>query len=56
MARATTEIKELNSRCARLSLETVRQRMSKIYGRQYLRALLKYKVTADEAGASRLRV
>ena len=34
--------------------------MSKICGRQYLRALLKYEVkyevTADEAGGSRLRV
>ena len=56
MTRATAEIKQLDSRCARLSLETVRQRMSKICGRQYLRALLKYEVTADEAGGSRLRV
>ena len=56
MTRATAEIKQLDSRCARLSLETVRQRVSKICGRQYLRALLKYEVTADEAGGSRLRV
>ena len=56
MARGTTEIKELDSRCARLSLETMRHWIKKICGRQYLRALLKYEVTADEAGASRLRV
>ena len=56
MARATAEIQELDSACARLSLEAVRQRMKKICARQYLRKLLQYEVTADEAGGSRLRV
>ena len=56
MARATTEIQELDADCARLSLEAVRKRMKKICARQYLRKLLEYEVTAGEAGGSRLRV
>ena len=56
MARATAAIQELDSDCARLSLEAVRQRMKKICDRQYLRKLLQYEVTADDAGGSRLRV
>jgi len=56
MARATTAIQELDSDCARLSLEAVQQRMKKICDRQYLRKLLQYEVTADEVGGSRLRV
>ena len=55
MARATAEIQDFDSACARLSLEAVRQRMKQICARQYLRKLLQYEVTADEAGGSRLR-
>jgi hypothetical protein len=40
MARASAEIEDLLARCPRLGVETVRQRMRKIRGRQYLRALL----------------
>lgn len=56
MARATTEIQELDADCARLSPEAVRQRMKKICARQYLRKVLEYEVTAGEAGGSRLRI
>lgn len=56
MARATAEIDDLLARCPRLGVETVRQRMQKIRGRQYLRALLHYEVTASATGGSSLRV
>lgn len=56
MERVTTEIINLNPRCSGLSPEAVRKQMKKICNRQYLRALLQYEVTADEAGGSRLRV
>ena len=55
MARATAEIQELDSDCVRLSLEAVRRRMKTICARQYLRKLLQYEATVDEAGGSRLR-
>jgi len=42
MARATAAIQELDSDCARLSLEAVWQRMKKICDQQYLWKLLQY--------------
>jgi transposase len=56
MARASAEIEDLLARCPRMGVETVRQRMQKIRGRQYLRALLAYEVTTGPAGGSRLRI
>lgn len=56
MARASAEIEDLLARCPRLGVETVRQRMQKICGRQYLRALLAYEVTTGPARGSRLRI